>query len=1092
MLAVMITTVLAGRQERPIELDKLGAPLYTVEGDTFIRHNGDRYCNRPLYCNHIYAVALGGDKPYAMVGDKKSLLGNLMFALVRQNRGTWLQHASDVTSTYRPGRMEWQIKDSPWGATVIHLEVVPAAQGAGMLARVRVENAAPGDSLVWASGGFSNAKGDILWTMDMTSQNVKYIFRGFDASDCEGNKVEVKGSSWTLQAASVRSSAMASGRCSAETKSVVADANAWKDPVGLLASHGKDLPIACGTVALAGNQEVYWSLGNSQAEVPSEKKSLASEFAAGLQRVTEVEKQVVVETPNPWLNVAVGACVNANDAHFRDGIYSHSGMRWATGLLGWRTVYGGTVFGWHDNVKTDAKIFISKQIMQSDKTTAHADPKALLSSQAPDSRMFGKGRVDLDHPHHYDMQSQFFDQIQHAWRWTGDPDLEKLLRPSLDLHCEYIKDCFDPAGLGIYESYANTWPTDDQWYNGGGTSEETAYAYASEKTALQLAQRAGDQADVQLHMTNMDRIRKGFFDLLWISRLGYPGAYREQIGYKRLHESPWLYAIFCPIDAGLLDTEQSAQALQYSEWGLERVAMPYGGDQCWPSDWVPSIWSVREMWPGDNYQLALAYFQTGLADDGWKVLYGTFPQQMLYGKVPGDMGHPAGGTDFNDCNSMFARAIVEGLFGYVPDYPNEVVKIAPQFPSQWDHASIQTPDVTLKYARDGASSRISISLAHACAMDVQLPVSTKAVQAVMVDGKPAKWELAPGFGRSVVKLALPSATSANLEVTCHDVLKVYPAIYLSGNCGESMTLQAEDSPIVDFHDPQGAMKDAWLENGAIHGVLTTNAGDHLVFGLAQVGEAQQWRLFKLHVKDVQADEYLAFKTEVPVPDHPQWNPINLQPVFNGDIRTIYQQKYLSPRPNTCSLRLAIDGYSTWQMSGNGQSRAPEIELNNVPSLIDGKGHIVAGKNVPFLWSEGTKNIAFTSQWDNWPKHIDVPVNRTGQAVWFLLCGTTDPMEVRIANAELRMKYADGVVEKLEIVPPFNFWRLCPFGGVDYDYQRDGFALPKVPPTTVQLGKNCRGIVLGWHLRPGVALESVTLETLSEEVVVGLMGMTVMN
>jgi len=1092
MLAVMITTVLAGRQERPIELDKLGAPLYTVEGDTFIRHNGDRYCNRPLYCNHIYAVALGGDKPYAMVGDKKSLLGNLMFALVRQNRGTWLQNASDVTSTYRPGRMEWQIKDSPWGATVIHLEVVPAAQGAGMLARVRVENAAPGDSLVWASGGFSNAKGDILWTMDMTSQNVKYIFRGFDASDCEGNKVEVKGSSWTLQAASVRSSAMASGRCSAETKSVVADANAWKDPVGLLASHGKDLPIACGTVALAGNQEVYWSLGNSQAEVPSEKKSLASEFAAGLQRVTEVEKQVVVETPNPWLNAAVGACVNANDAHFRDGIYSHSGMRWATGLLGWRTVYGGTVFGWHDNVKTDAKIFISKQIMQSDKTTAHADPKALLSSQAPDSRMFGKGRVDLDHPHHYDMQSQFFDQIQHAWRWTGDPDLEKLLRPSLDLHCEYIKDCFDPAGLGIYESYANTWPTDDQWYNGGGTSEETAYAYASEKTALQLAQRAGDQADVQLHMTNMDRIRKGFFDLLWISRLGYPGAYREQIGYKRLHESPWLYAIFCPIDAGLLDTEQSAQALQYSEWGLERVAMPYGGDQCWPSDWVPSIWSVREMWPGDNYQLALAYFQTGLADDGWKVLYGTFPQQMLYGKVPGDMGHPAGGTDFNDCNSMFARAIVEGLFGYVPDYPNEVVKIAPQFPSQWDHASIQTPDVTLKYARDGASSRISISLAHACAMDVQLPVSTKAVQAVMVDGKPAKWELAPGFGRSVVKLALPSATSANLEVTCHDVLKVYPAIYLSGNCGESMTLQAEDSPIVDFHDPQGAMKDAWLENGAIHGVLTTNAGDHLVFGLAQVGEAQQWRLFKLHVKDVQADEYLAFKTEVPVPDHPQWNPINLQPVFNGDIRTIYQQKYLSPRPNTCSLRLAIDGYSTWQMSGNGQSRAPEIELNNVPSLIDGKGHIVAGKNVPFLWSEGTKNIAFTSQWDNWPKHIDVPVNRTGQAVWFLLCGTTDPMEVRIANAELRMKYADGVVEKLEIVPPFNFWRLCPFGGVDYDYQRDGFALPKVPPTTVQLGKNCRGIVLGWHLRPGVALESVTLETLSEEVVVGLMGMTVMN
>jgi hypothetical protein len=1091
-LAVTAATAFAGRQENPVDLSKLDIPIYTVEGDAFVRHNGDRYCNRPLYCNHTYAVAFGGDKPYTMVGDAKSFLGNLMFALVRQGQGKWLQNASDITSKYRPGRMEWLVKDTTWGTTTIHLEVVPAAEGAGLIARVRVENALPGDTLLWASGGFSNEKGSILWTMDMTSQNVKYILRGFDATDCENNKVLAQGGSWTLQAATGKSSASATGTCSTDTKSIVADAGAWKDPVALLASHGKDLPIACGTVALADNQDVYWGLRSSQTENAAAQKPLAEEFAAGMQRVTDVEKQVVVETPDPWLNAAVGASVNANDAHFRDGIYTHSGMRWGVALLGWRTVYGGTVFGWHDNVKTDAKNFISQQITESDKTTAHADPKASLSSQAPDSRMFGKGRIDFHHPHHYDMQSQFFDQIQHAWRWTGDPDLEKLLRPSLDLHCEYIKDCFDPSNLGIYESYANTWPTDDQWYNGGGTSEETAYAYASEKTALQLAQRAGDQADTKLHTANLERIRKGFFDLLWIPRLGYPGAYREQIGYKRLHESPWLYAIFCPIDAGLLDTEQAAQALQFSEWGLERVKMPYGGDQCWPSQWVPSIWSVREMWSGDNYQLALAYFQTGLADDGWKVLHGTFPQQMLYGKVPGDMGHPAGGTDFNDCNSMFARAVVEGLFGYIPDYPNKTVKIAPQFPSDWDHASINTPDVTINYKRSGVNIQFDVTLAQAGSLDVELPVSARSVQAVTVNGKPSKWALVPGFGRSIVKLAVPDSASASVEITCRDLLKTYPATYISGNSGDSVTLQAEDAKIVDFHDPQGALKNARVESGSIIGVLTTNAGDHLVFGLAEVGEAQQWRLFKLHVTDVPADKYIAHKTQVEVPANAHWNTVDIQPVLNGDIRTIYKQKYLSPRPNTCSLRLAVDGYSTWQMSGGGESRAPEISLNDVPSLADGKGHILAGKNVPFLWSNGNTNIAFTSQWDNWPKQISVPVNEAGEAVWFLLCGTTDPMEVRIANAELRLKYADGVVEKLEIVPPMNFWSLCPFGGVDYDYQRDGFALPKVPPTTVQLGKNCRGIVLPWRLRSGVALESVTLETLSQEVVIGLMGVTVMN
>jgi hypothetical protein len=87
---------------------------------------------------------------------------------------------------------------------------------------------------------------------------------------------------------------------------------------------------------------------------------------------------------------------------------------------------------------------------------------------------------------------------------------------------------------------------------------------------------------------------------------------------------------------------------------------------------------------------------------------------------------------------------------------------------------------------------------------------------------------------------------------------------------------------------------------------------------------------------------------------------------------------------------------------------------------------------------------------------------------------------------------DGVEEKLELVPPLNFWSLCPFGGADYDYKRDAFALPKEPPPQIQLGEDCRAMVFGWKLRPGVALKEVTLETLSQEVVIGLMGASVMN
>ena len=773
-LAATVTQAFAGKQGR-IDLATMVTPKYRVEGDAFVRHNGPSYSNRPLYCNHIYAIVLAGDKPTAMVGKQSNIYGNLMFALVRNGKGIWLQNASDVTSKYRPGRMEWTVKDAAWGNTAVDLEVVPSSQGPGMAAHVRVENAQSGDQLVWASGAASIQHGSILWVYDMTSLKSGLDKRGFTPEDCEENQVQAAGNSWTVQAEGGHS---AKGECSEQTQVVIADAAKWEDPVAFLQSKGAGAPIACGSVPVQSGKDMYWTLLGPDA---GSGKVPAQEFAAGMKREVSLENRVVVDTPDPWLNAAVGACSVVVDAVYRDGVYSHSGMRWATALLGWRTVYGGTVFGWHDLVRDDASLFISKQITQSDFTTPRADPRARLSSQAPDSRMFGVGRINLDDPHHYDMQSQFFDQMEHAWRWTGDADLEKMLKPALDLDTQYIKDCFDPAGLGIYESYANTWPTDDQFYNGGGTSEETAYAYKAELTALELAKRAGDAAGVKLHEAAVDRIKQGFFKLLWIPEKGYPGAYREQGGLKRLHESCWLYAIFCPIDEGLLDTEQSAEALQYTEWALERMKMPYGGVQVWPSNWVPSIWSVREMWSGDDYALALAYMQTGLPDDGWQIFRGMFGQQLLFGPVPGDMGHPAGGTDFNDCNSMFARTVVEGMFGYTPDYPDGIVKIAPELPADWDHASIKTPDMSIAYRHNGTKSSCAVTLAKACAMEVSLPVSTTEVESVTVDGKAAKWKLIPGFGRSLVQVEIPSTDAAKVTVTAKDSLAQVASVHLSGN-----------------------------------------------------------------------------------------------------------------------------------------------------------------------------------------------------------------------------------------------------------------------------------------------------------------------
>ena len=228
------------------------------------------------------------------------------------------------------------------------------------------------------------------------------------------------------------------------------------------------------------------------------------------------------------------------------------------------------------------------------------------------------------------------------------------------------------------------------------------------------------------------------------------------------------------------------------------------------------------------------------------------------------------------------------------------------------------------------------------------------------------------------------------------------------------------------------------------------------------------------------------------PANAEWKAMDLRGTYNGDIRTIFEQKYLSPRPETCSLRLGTDGYSPWTFPYWG-TKPPVIGLeeHTEGKLVRGEW-LVTPQNVRFAKLPEDRNIAFTSLWDNWPRMVSVPVNAAAESIWLLVCGSTNPMQGRIANAVLRFHYADGQEEKLELIPPFNFWTLCPFGGTDYDYARDAFCLPRTPPPQVQLGKNCRAMIYSWKLRMGVPLKEVALEALSQDVVIGLMGASLAN
>ena len=283
--------------------------------------------------------------------------------------------------------------------------------------------------------------------------------------------------------------------------------------------------------------------------------------------------------------------------------------------------------------------------------------------------------------------------------------------------------------------------------------------------------------------------------------------------------------------------------------------------------------------------------------------------------------------------------------------------------------------------------------------------------------------------------------------------------------------------------------------------MAKNKGYHTVILKVRTGNAVQWRVYRIRVNDIEGERLFASRFMDQTPVNANWNCLDIHSAYNADITSVYQQKYLTPRPKTVSAQLGTDGYSPWTFK-YWNSYPPVIILDKVKAMKDGWGRIMTAQKVPFLWADGKHNIAFTSIWDNYPAKIDFPVNQSGDAAYFLVSGSTNVMQCQIANAVIRLHYADGKTDSLELIPPVNYWNVSTITANataagqesrnDYTAEVDKFCLPDILPETVQLGDNCRAMLLNLKLRKGIELKSITLETLSQEVVVGLMGVTILK
>jgi hypothetical protein len=236
--------------------------------------------------------------------------------------------------------------------------------------------------------------------------------------------------------------------------------------------------------------------------------------------------------------------------------------------------------------------------------------------------------------------------------------------------------------------------------------------------------------------------------------------------------------------------------------------------------------------------------------------------------------------------------------------------------------------------------------------------------------------------------------------------------------------------------------------------------------------------------------------------------VDLKKYFNANVNGIFEQQYLSPRPLSPSLQLPTQGIGNWCyplvtaiINDSGfRAKAP----NNFYSTPYGFGFATPAQ-------KDVNNIAFVSQWDNYPNQIDIPLQGNASHAYFLMTGTTNHMQSRFENARIEVEYGDGSKDSLPLVNPENWWP------IEQDYYEDGYAFARTtarPPrlyfkdgniSTEPLPKysSIKGLtgmavedgaatVLDLPLNPKKKLKKLTLISIANEVVVGLMGLTLVR
>ena len=942
-------------------LDKIGverSQQYMPHHGSWVCKDGKNRYTRALYGSYTDWRLETSDYPiFAVV--KKGHHRNIRLVFIKDGVEYPLEQVEHCRALYGSGRREYLLSDSRWGTAVVRIEVLALPHG---------------EKAVWRVA----------------------------SPKMEGRMRAVV--------------------CAIAQPKLHRNGDIGADKPGCLEPAGE--PLQTTETAFGRGVTAYFEVDVDEVSVVDAVTG-RQDYQQAKKHYRELSHRIQFRTPDSYINALGGALVLAADGDWDGQTWLHGCVGWRMPLAGWRAAYVGDVLGWNDRQRSHFDAYAKSQVTNVEPTISHPSQDAKMNLARAEKRwstqMYSNGYICRnpernDQMHHYDMNLNYIDELLWHFQYDADTAYMRRMWPVIKSHLAWEKRNYDPDGDHLYDAYCCIWASDALYYSGGAVTHSSAYNYRGNRLAARIAELIGENPEP--YRAEAEAILKAMNQRLWLKGKGVWAEYQDALGLKRLHDHPAVWSIYTPIDCGACSPEQAYQATRYIDEHIPHIDVAKTGCQTIAtSDWMPYSWSINNVAAAEVMHTALAYFESGRSEEGYRLMKANILDQMYYGASPANFGQisyydAARGEcyrDFGDCIGISSRTLLQGLFGIIPQALDGKCIIRPGFPKDWDSVTVTTPYLSYKYVRKGG--KVSFEITQNFRQPLQIIV---------------RQSLGGGQWRDIV-----GTTEQTQQIT------------------------------YDWQEPQAVEE----KQSAI------DAPSASALGLLE-----------------------------PV-THGKFREVDMNKQFNANVTDIFQNQYLSPRPPYTTLQIPVQGIGEWC---HPQLTA-DINDSVFRSLIKNDEFLMAG--VPFRTPAQERNIIYTSLWDNYPDAVVIPLKGRAARAYLLMAGSTNHMQSRIANGEIIVRYQDATADTLQLTNPDNW---CP---IEQDYYVDGkaFCTAQPRPYRVSLGTgtvsrdlgkslDIKGIygreipggaaqMLCMPLNPKKKLHSLTLRTLSNDVVIGLMGVT---